>query len=114
VIVCYQYVRRLFDEVIALIAALILATTFQYLQAATGARVDMTLTFFMVVAFFEFIAIAEGLTRRRMLLYVAIALAILTKGPIGLILPGMVALAWIVIEKRWNVIRRMSLSVAHS
>jgi hypothetical protein len=47
VIVCYQYVRRLFDDAIALIAALILATTFQYLQSATGARVDMTLTFFM-------------------------------------------------------------------
>ena len=109
VIACYNYVRRLFDEVIALIAALILATTFQYLQAATGARVDMTLTFFMEVAFFEFILIAEGLTRRRMLLYVAIAFAVLTKGPIGLILPGMVALAWIAIEKRWDVLPRISL-----
>ena len=108
-IVCYNYVRRLFDEVVALIAALILATTFQYLQAATGARVDMTLTFFMEVAFFEFIAMAEGLTRRRMLLYVAIAFAVLTKGPIGLILPGGVALAWIAIEKQWDVLRRMSL-----
>jgi 4-amino-4-deoxy-L-arabinose transferase-like glycosyltransferase len=109
IIVCYFYVRRLFDDVTALIAALILATTFQYLQAATGARVDMTLTFFMEVAFFEFIFMAEGLTRRRMLLYVAIALAVLTKGPIGLILPGMVALIWIALEKRWNVLLRMSL-----
>ena len=109
VIACYQYVRRLFDEVIALIAALILATTFQYLQSATGARVDMTLTFFMEVAFFEFILMAEGLTRRRMLLYVAIALAVLTKGPIGLILPGMVALIWIALEKRWNFLRDLSL-----
>ena len=109
VIVCYQYVRRLFDDVIALIAALILATTFQYLQSATGARVDMTLTFFMEVAFFEFILMAEGLTRRRMLLYVAIALAVLTKGPIGLILPGAVALIWIASEKRWNFLPRMNL-----
>jgi 4-amino-4-deoxy-L-arabinose transferase-like glycosyltransferase len=108
-LVCYFYVRRLFDNVTALIAALILATTFQYLQAATGARVDMTLTFFMEVAFFEFIFMAEGLTHRRMLLYVAIALAILTKGPIGLILPGMVALIWIALEKRWNVLLQMSL-----
>ena len=104
VIVCYFYVRRLFDDVTALIAALILATTFQYLQAGTGARVDMTLTFFMEVAFFEFIFMAEGLTRRRMLLYVAIALAVLTKGPIGLILPGMVALIWIAFERRWNLL----------
>ncbi len=109
VIVCYLYVRRLFDDVIALIASLILATTFQYLQSATGARIDMTLTFFMEVAFFEFIFMAEGLTRRRMLLYVAIALAALTKGPIGLILPGMVALIWIAIESRWDFLRRMGL-----
>ncbi len=109
VIVCYFYVRRLFDNVTALVAALILATTFQYLQAGTGARVDMTLTFFMEVAFFEFILMAEGLTRRRMLLYVAIALAVLTKGPIGLILPGLVALIWIIAEKRWTLLREMSL-----
>ncbi len=62
----------------------------------------MTLTFFMEVAFFEFILMAEGLTRRRMLLYVAIALAVLTKGPIGLILPGLVALIWIAAERRWD------------
>jgi len=109
VIVCYFYVRRLFDDVTAFFAALILATNFQYLQTATGARVDMTLTFFMEVAFFEFILIAEGLTRRWMLLYVAIALAVLTKGPIGLILPGLVALVWIAVEGRWNVLSRLSL-----
>src|SRR5208282_1612487 len=68
-----------------------------------------TLTFFMEVAFFEFILIAEGLTRRRMLLYVAIALAVLTKGPIGLILPGLVALVWIAVEGRWTVLSRLSL-----
>src|SRR4029077_11097116 len=109
VIVCYFYVGRLFDNVTALIAALILATTFQYLQAATGARVDMTLTFFMEVAFFEFILMAEGLTRRRMLLYVAIALAVLTKRPIVLILPGAVALIWIALEGRWSFLGRMNL-----
>ncbi|MGH7924547.1 MAG: ArnT family glycosyltransferase, partial [Candidatus Binatus sp.] len=109
IIVCFFYVRRLFDNVTGLIAAIVLATTFQYLQAATGARVDMTLNFFMEVAFFEFIFIAEGLTRRRMLLYVAIALAVLTKGPIGLILPGLVALIWIAAEKRWAVLCRMEL-----
>ena len=109
VLTCYLYVRRLFDEVVAFFAALMMATTFQYLQAATGARVDMTLTFFMEMAFFEFILMAEGLTQRRMLLYVALALAILTKGPIGLVLPGLVALIWIALEKRWDLLRRMDL-----
>ena len=109
VLICYFYVRRLFDDVVAFFAALMMATTFQYLQAATGARVDMTLTFFMEVAFFEFILMAEGLTRRWIVLYVSIALAVLTKGPIGLILPGLVALIWIAFEGRWDFLHRMKL-----
>jgi 4-amino-4-deoxy-L-arabinose transferase-like glycosyltransferase len=110
VLVCYYYVRRLFNERAALVAALILGTTGQYLQAATAVRVDMTLTFFMEVAFFEFLLIGEGLTRRRTLLYVAIALAILTKGPVGLVIPGAVALIWIAMQWRWSLLRDLNLA----
>ena len=60
-LVTYLYVRRMFEARGALFAALMLGTAFQYLQAGTGSRVDMTLTFFMTVAFFEFLAIAERL-----------------------------------------------------
>lgn len=110
VLVCYYYVRRLFEQRAAFVAALILATSIQYMQAATGARVDMTLAFFMEVAFFEFLLIGEGLTHRRILLYVAIALAILAKGPVGLVLPGVVALIWIAVQWRWDLIRDLRLA----
>ena len=103
VLACYYYVRRLLSDCAALFAALILATSVLYLQAASGARVDMTLSFFMEVAFFEFFLIGEGLTRRRNLLYVSIAMAVLAKGPVGLVLPGAVALAWIAIQWRWDL-----------
>ncbi len=109
VLVCYFCGRRLFDDVSAFFAALMMATTAQYLQAATGARVDMTLTFFMEVAFFEFILMAEGLTERRMLFYVAIACAILTKGPVGGALPLMVAIIWIALKRRFSVVRDLAL-----
>ena len=108
-VICYLYGRRLFHEKVALLAAVFLGTTFQYLQAGTGSRVDMTLTFFLEVALFEFIAIAEGITSRRMLLYVAISFAILAKGPVGLVLPMLVALAWTLLQWRWSVIPRLSL-----
>ncbi len=108
-IVCYLYMRMLFDPLPAFLSALILGTTFQYLQAGTGARVDMTLTFFMEVAFFEFLAIAEGLTKRRMLLYVAIALAVLAKGPVGVVLPGAVGLVWIMFGRRWDLFKELRL-----
>jgi 4-amino-4-deoxy-L-arabinose transferase-like glycosyltransferase len=105
----YLYVRRLFDDRIGFLTALILGTTVQYLQAGSGARVDMTLTFFLEIAFFEFIMIAEGLTTRRITLYFAIAMAVLSKGPVGLVLPGLVALMWIALEGQWQVLGEMRL-----
>ncbi len=108
-IVTYLYVRKMFEARGALLSAIMLGTAFQYLQAGTGSRVDMTLTFFMTVAFFEFLAIAEGLSGRITLLYLAIALAVLTKGPIGAALPALVALVWIVLTWRWSVVRRLRL-----
>ncbi len=109
IVVCYLYARLLFDPAAALIAALILGTSVHYLQAGTAARVDMTLSFFMEVAFFEFLLIAEGLTSRRMLLYVAIALAVLSKGPVGLVLPAATALVFMTVQRRWDLLRTLSL-----
>jgi 4-amino-4-deoxy-L-arabinose transferase-like glycosyltransferase len=105
----YLYVRRLFDDRIGFLTALVLGTTVQYLQAGSGARVDMTLTFFLEIALFEFILIAEGLTERRMTLYFAIAMAVLSKGPVGLVLPALVALVWIAIQGRWTLLRELRL-----
>ena len=108
-IACYVYTRLLFSRDAAFFAALILGTSFQYLQAGTGCRVDMTLSFFLEIAFFEFIAIAEGLSDRTALLYFAIAAAVLTKGPVGIVLPALVGVIWIALWGRWNLLRRIRL-----
>jgi len=109
VLCCYGYVRRLFDDLSGLFAALVLATSLQFLQQAVGGRVDMTLTFFMELAFFEFLAMAEGLTTRRLLLYGALALAVLAKGPVGLLLPALTAAGYIALEQRSDLLGRMRL-----
>ena len=109
VLCCYLYVRRLFNERAALFSALMLATSLQYLQAAGGARVDMTVTFFMEVGFFEFLMIAEGLSARPMLLYLALALAVLAKGPVGVLLPAIVATVFIAAQRRWSLLGRLDL-----
>jgi 4-amino-4-deoxy-L-arabinose transferase-like glycosyltransferase len=107
-LVCYWYVRRLFNERSALIAALMLGTSCQYLQVA-GARVDMTLTFFLEVALFHFIAFAEELSQRMVPFYLAVAGAVLTKGPIGLALPALVAAIWMILAGRTKLWRRLKL-----
>ena len=103
----YLYVRRLFEARGALLAALILLTSMQYLQVGTGSRVDMTLTFFFTIAFFEFLMLAEGLRTQPVFFYLAVAMAILTKGPIGAVLPALVSLIWITLFWRWSLLRRM-------
>jgi hypothetical protein len=102
-------VRRFFDERSALIAALLLGTSCQYLQAGAGARVDMTLTFFLEVALFHFLAIAEGLSKRTALLYLAITGAVMTKGPVGLALPLLVAAIWMALTGRMELLRKLRL-----
>ncbi len=108
-LICFRYISKLFDSQSGLLAALILGTTFQYLQAGTGARVDMTLTFFMEVAFFELITIAEGFRERVWLFYLAMALAVLTKGPIGAALPLLVAAIWLALYRRWPLLTHLKL-----
>ncbi len=99
-IVCYAYGAALFEPIVGLGGALMLGTSLQFLQAATNARVDMTLTFFLEVAFFEFLLMAEGLTSRWPLLYLALAGAVLSKGPMGIVLPAAVFIIWATIERR--------------
>jgi 4-amino-4-deoxy-L-arabinose transferase-like glycosyltransferase len=109
VLCCYGYLRRLFNDGAALLAAMILLTNFQFLQAAGGSRVDLTLTFFMEIGFFEFLMIAEGLTQRRMLLYLALAAAVLAKGPVGVVLPAVAAAVFIAMQRRWSLLGRLYL-----
>jgi len=109
IIACYLYGRALFGESAGLLASLILATSFQILQAGGGARVDMTLTLFIELTLFEFIAIAEGIRHRRIFMYIAAALAVLAKGPVGVVLPGLIGLVWIALEGRWSLVGQLGL-----
>jgi 4-amino-4-deoxy-L-arabinose transferase-like glycosyltransferase len=83
-----------------LFSALILATGFEWWRAATSARVDMTLTFFLVTAFFVFFHFYEDGAWRRPHAYMffsACALAVLTKGPVGLIVPLLAVMVFLLL-----------------
>ena len=74
-------------------AMLVTATTFEWVRAASTARVDGTLTALMTMGTLLFYrgVIAGGLTRgEAALAYGALACAALTKGPVGFVLPGLV------------------------
>jgi hypothetical protein len=85
--------RDAFGGVGALAAMLVLASSFEWVRAASTARVDGTLTALMTFGTLIFYrgTVRGGLSRAEAVLaYVALACAALTKGPVGFVLPGLV------------------------
>lgn len=80
------------------LAAVSLMFSFEWIRAARIARVDMTLTFFLVAALLCFaVILRSGATRTRLVVfYAAIAAATLAKGPVGIVLPMFVIVLYAV------------------
>src|SRR6185369_11147148 len=88
-------------------SALALMTMFEWARAATGGRVDMTLTFGLQLAFLSLLFfLRSGAPAWLVPLYAGISLAVLGKGPVGVILPGLVALAMVALRRDLGVLRR--------
>src|SRR5690242_2079336 len=74
------------------LSGIVLGSSFEWLRAATQSRVDMTLTFFVVAAVWAWRrGIADAAPSWRVRAgHLAVAAAVLTKGPVGLVLPLLV------------------------
>jgi 4-amino-4-deoxy-L-arabinose transferase-like glycosyltransferase len=97
----------------ALLAGLILAGSYQYIDQGRFARVDMTLCFFEAAALFAFVwwvpprrdagrGWALENRNRLYLLAVTMGLGVLAKGPVGALLPGAAMLIFLAVERRWG------------
>jgi 4-amino-4-deoxy-L-arabinose transferase-like glycosyltransferase len=98
----YQIGKQLFRESTARWAALVLMTTPLFILFGRNAIPDLTLTFFITLSLFAFLrGTASGPTRTGwlMLFYAAMAMATLTKGPIGILLPGLTAAGMLIARK---------------
>lgn len=108
----YLFGRRLFDGQTALLGGIILATTVGYQSEAINARVDMTLTFFMTLTLITFHVFYQGKLAsglRGYIFYFLLGVSVLAKGPIGLILPGMIICVFLVMQRRWDYLYRLCL-----
>src|SRR5436309_4200741 len=91
-----------------LLAALVLATTPQFLNEAGDGRVDMTLTTAITGAQLAFVhAMRGGGGRTRLVLAFCLALAMLGKGPVGPGLVGLTALAFALTNRRLGAVLRL-------
>jgi len=102
--------RRLFDRWVGWVAALIATTTFSTVWHAHEARFDIPLAFWINLA-----VIALYLAHQRegralpylCLAVLAMAIGTMLKGPVGLLLPGVTALAFLVITRPSRVVRHL-------
>lgn len=92
-------------------AALVLATAYLFWDKARSAQIDALLTFLIVVALSAFWAWRSGRAHGRragLLFWGACALAVLAKGPVGVMLPLGVALTLLVWERDLRSWRRFA------
>jgi len=120
VLIVFFMGKALYDSRTGFLAALVLATSFGFARFSNRANIDATLTFFTTASFFSFLQWyrwnKEGSVRqkdvRRLSIYgfyVSMALATLTKGPIGFLVPLMPSLIFLLIQKDWRGIKGMRL-----
>ncbi len=95
----YWFARRIYGEKIAWLSALILGTSVEFWLLSKAVITDSTLFLFMsgAIAFF-YLGYAED-RKYYWLCYVFAAFATLTKGPIGLLLPGLACFLFLLYNK---------------
>jgi 4-amino-4-deoxy-L-arabinose transferase-like glycosyltransferase len=100
----YLFGRQRLGQRAACIAALAFATNVGTVALARAAVTDMTLAFCMTWALFCFFDVYQATDKMPEHLifvgYLAMALAVLAKGPIGLLLPGLVIGLFLVIRRK--------------
>ncbi len=108
--------RRWYDDDTALLAGAVVATSFGYVALGRMALPDLPLALSVTAAIAAcLIAIGDRVPRPRrwlVLAAVAAALGFLTKGPLAVVLPAIVVLPVVMIERRASRLRPADLAVA--
>ncbi|MDD3925671.1 MAG: glycosyltransferase family 39 protein [bacterium] len=90
-------------------AMLVLAGCLQFYAIARMAVVDMLLTLFITLAIYSFLLWLQGRQNAILLGYAAMALATLTKGPVGALIPAAVVFIYLCLKRRPLDIFRLKL-----
>jgi 4-amino-4-deoxy-L-arabinose transferase-like glycosyltransferase len=99
ILLTYELGRKMFDPITGLFAGLVLVSAIYFCLMAHAATPDSTLLFFTILTLYLF-WIGSANNQRWWFIPAGMAsgLAVLTKGPIGLALPGLVVLVYL----SWN------------
>ena len=101
----YRLGRLYYDRQVGLLAAGLMITSLSYMLYHNDIHTDTCLTTWVIIAIWQF---AEYLHRKRILHFIAAfsacGLAMLTKGPIGLVIPVFAIGSHLALHRRWKVL----------
>ncbi|MGQ0811408.1 MAG: ArnT family glycosyltransferase [Nitrospiraceae bacterium] len=101
----YLFLARVRGPLIGLLGGLMLLLNLEIISLGRMALTDSPLIFFTTLSLFGFWLGFHGEGRERhwiWLFYIGMGLATLTKGPVGLILPALTVLLYLLFTKRWH------------
>ncbi len=107
IVMQYLFAKRILGPATGLKAALMLLLNFEVLAIGRMVLTDMVLLFFTTLSIFSFFLAMWGEGRAKRwywVSYVGMALAVLTKGPVGLI-PLLAIIPYLLLTRQWHVFR---------
>jgi 4-amino-4-deoxy-L-arabinose transferase-like glycosyltransferase len=108
----YLLGRRLGGPILGFLGGTILATSPMFVTLSRVVVHDIVLVFFITLAlFFFYTAYSQERHRRKCMLwfYLALALAVLTKGPVGLVLPGLTIGLFLIMKRELSFLKEMRI-----
>lgn len=112
VLLMYWFMTKIAKPSVALSAILVMGTSFEYIVLAKLVITDMVFFLFNSTALICFYLgyCKQGDTKRwYYFMYVSLAFAVLTKGPVGVLLPGLVMVIFIGVQRNWAEFKEMSI-----
>lgn len=110
VLVIYRVAARLWGQTAGIVAGLVLITCAEWWRAGTDTQVDMTLAFFISAAclYFDFLYHERDFGLLKALgLPLLLGLATLAKGPLGLVLPGIIFFIFLALRRDLAFIQKL-------
>lgn len=108
----YFCVRCLYNRTAGFYAALILGTSFLFTAMGRMVTLDLPVTCFISLSLYAFLySINHPSTRKRWMwcAFALSALAVLTKGLIGIVFPVLIVGLWVLFQNQWHALKKWHL-----
>lgn len=104
----YCFAKKLYDERTAVCSALVFATTTSFFYLSRAIITDMAFVFFFNAVLISFyLAYRSGNRRLYLASFFFAGLAVLTKGPVGILMPGLILLVFLLVRRRTRELMHM-------